>query len=225
MHTTIGVIGGTGALGGGLVRRLARAGFSTNIGSRMADKAALLAAEISNEIDGTAIICGLSNRDAAEASDVVVVTVPFASQVTILDEIATVVAGKIVIDTTVPLVPPKVARVQLPQEGSAAAVARAHLGEDVRLVTAFHNVSAEKLNQIGEIDCDVLVFGDDKSARASVVGLISALGLRGVHGGPLDNSVAAEALTSVLIAVNRLYKIPGGAGIKITGEFTVAPED
>jgi 8-hydroxy-5-deazaflavin:NADPH oxidoreductase len=121
-----------------------------------------------------------------------------------------------VVDSTVPLVPPWVSTVQLPQGGSAAAATRAALGDLAKVTAAFHNVSAHKLQAEGPVDCDVLVFGDDRAAREVVVGLVRALGLRGVHGGPLANAVAAEALTAVLIGINRSYKIQG-AGIRITG--------
>ena len=91
----------------------------------------------------------------------VVLAVPWASHAAILDEIKPHVAGKIVVDTTVPLVPPKVARVQLPPETSAALAAQTRLGEAARVVAAFHNVAANKLQTDEPIDCDVLVFGDD----------------------------------------------------------------
>lgn len=211
----IAVIGGTGALGGGLAWRYARAGYEVVIGSRTSDKAVGAAEAIAA---GTgAAVTGHDNRAAAEAGTFVLVAVPFANQVDTLRQIAGAVRGKIVVDTTVPLVPPKVARVQLPQEGSAAAIAADVLGPDVRLVTAFHNVSAEKLRGTGEIACDVLVFGDDVAAREAAVETIARIGLRGVHGGPLANSAAAEALTSVLIVINRRYKVEGGAGIRIAG--------
>ena len=143
-------------------------------------------------------------------------TVPFAAQEATLRDIAPHVVGKLVVDTTVPLVPPKVMRVQLPDEGSAAQKAQAVLGEGVTLVSAFHNVAAHKLATDEDIGCDVLVFGDDRAARQQVVALANAIGLRGIHGGALVNSAAAEALTSVLIFLNKTYQVDG-AGIRITG--------
>jgi NADPH-dependent F420 reductase len=209
---TLAVIGGTGDLGSGLARRWAAAGYPVVIGSRSAAKAAEAAAALA----GPAKARGLANAEAARAADIVVVTVPFASQGAILDDIRDAVAGKLVIDTTVPLVPPKVARVQLPPEDSAAVAAQKRLGDKARVVGAFHNVAADKLQKDGPIDCDVLVCGDDPKDRAAVVALAEAAGLRGLHAGPLANSTAAEALTSVLIGINRTYKV-GGAGIRITG--------
>ncbi|NMG00972.1 NADPH-dependent F420 reductase [Aromatoleum toluolicum] len=210
----IGVIGGTGHLGAALARRWAKHGHKVVIGSRDADKARAAADALGAEL-GREIASG-TNLDAARQADIVVVTVPFSSQATVLEEIRPAVAGKIVVDTTVPLVPPKVMRVQLPPEGCAALRAQALLGEDVRLVSAFHNVAAHKLATDAEVECDVLVFGDDKPARAVVAALADDAGLRGLHAGALANSAAAEALTSILIFMNRNYAVDG-AGVRITG--------
>ncbi|HXE89056.1 MAG TPA: NADPH-dependent F420 reductase, partial [Hyphomicrobiaceae bacterium] len=192
---TIAIVGGTGALGSGLARRWAAAGYEIVIGSRTADKAKAAAPRIASG----AAVCGANNAAAAQAGDVVLLAVPWASHAEILDEIKPHVAGKIVIDATVPLVPPKVARVQVPVETSAALAAQKRLGETARVVAAFHNVAASKLQTGEEIDCDVLVFGDAPDDRAAVIALVEAAGLRGIHAGPLVNAVAAEALTAVLI--------------------------
>ena len=135
----IAVIGGTGKLGAALARRLAKAGRTVVIGSRSAENAAKAAAELGFGLTG------LSNGDAAAAAELVIVTVPFAAQEATLLEIAPHVAGKIVVDTTVPLVPPRVMRVQLPPEGSAALRAQRLLGEGAIVVSGFHNVAAHKL--------------------------------------------------------------------------------
>jgi 8-hydroxy-5-deazaflavin:NADPH oxidoreductase len=209
----IAVVGGTGALGGAIARRLAGAGHKVVIGSRSADSAVARAGELGLGL------AGLANAEAAAAAPIVIVTVPWAAQESTLAEIAPHVAGKIVVDTTVPLVPPKVMRVQLPPEGSAAIRAQALLGEGVTVTSAFHNVAAHKLITDDPIDCDVLVFGDDREARAKVVALAGACGLRGLHGGALANSAAAEALTSILIFLNKTYRLDG-AGIRVTGTLT-----
>lgn len=211
----IAVIGGTGALGAALAIRFARSGFRVVIGSRMADRAARAAAEFSAE--AASDIAGMSNEDAAKDADIVILTVPFASQLDTLKSIAAELKDKILVDTTVPLVPPKVARVQLPKTGSAAMMAAQMLGPGAKVVSAFHNVSAQKLRKHGSPGSDVLVFGDEADARDTVVGLVGKIGLRGIHGGPLANSAAAEAMTSVLISINRRYKIADGAGLRITG--------
>ena len=212
----IAIIGGTGKLGAALAGRLARAGRSVIIGSRSAESAQAMAAQLGHGLTG------MANADAAAAGGIVIVTVPFGAQAATLAEIAPHCAGKIVVDTTVPLVPPKVMRVQLPPEGSAALIAQRLLGDGVTTVSAFHNVAAHKLATDADIECDVLVFGDDKAARATVVELANACGLRGLHGGALANSAAAEALTSVLIFLNKTYQVDG-AGIRITGTL-VEPE-
>jgi len=213
----IAVVGGTGHLGAALARRWLKAGLSVEIGSRDAARAAECAAALARELGRE--VTGTINREAADHGHLVVVTVPYAAQAATLTEIREVVSGKIVVDTTVPLVPPKVMRVQLPPEGSAALRAQGLLGEKVTVVSAFHNVAAHRLATDETVDCDVLVFGDDRQARARVVRLAKAAGLRGLLGGPLANSVAAEALTSVLIFINKTYAVDG-AGLRLTGTFT-----
>ena len=212
---TLAIIGGTGTLGSGLAKRWAAAGYAIVLGSRNAAKAEAAAGTLAATC-GAPAPRGTSNADAARAADVVILTIPWSNHDQILAEIKPHTAGKIVVDTTVPLVPPNVARVQLPPEISAALAAQARLGEGARVVAAFHNVAAHKLQTTEPIECDVLIFGDDPKDRAVVAALAEAAGLRGVHAGPLANAVAAEALTSVLIGINRNYKVDG-AGICITG--------
>ena len=210
---TIAIIGGTGDLGSGLARLWARAGFPIVIGSRDKLKAEATASELRA---ASACVRGDDNAAAARSADIVVLSVPYASHDAIVDEIRGEVDGKIVVDAAVPLVPPKVSVVQLPAAGSPAVVAQRMLGAGVRVVSAFHTVGAKKLHGGERADCDVLVFGDDAEARAIVMDLAGLVAMRGVDGGGLSNSVAAEALTSVLIAINRKYRVPG-AGIRITG--------
>lgn len=213
---TIAVLGGTGAEGSGLALRWARAGHRVILGSRNPEKAAKVSKEL-NALAGTDSIAFADNRSAADAAAIVVLTVPHQVQRATVDEVRQGIAGKILVDTTVPLVPPKVARVQLPPGGSAVAEIQRTLGESVRVVSAFQNVSAHRLRDLNHsVDCDVLVCGDDAAAREIVVGLARDIGLRAYHAGPICNSAAAEALTSILIAINIRYKVPG-AGIRITG--------
>jgi NADPH-dependent F420 reductase len=213
---TLAIIGGTGTLGSGLARRLAATGhYAIVIGSRDPARAQAAAASLPT-MAGAPAHRGASNAEAAKAGDVVLLAVPWANHAAILDEIKPHVTGKLVVDATVPLVPPRVARVQLPPEGSAALASQLRLGDTVRVVAAFHNVAAHKLQNDEPIDCDVLIFGDDPKDRAVAASLAEAAGLRGVHAGPLANAVAGEALTSVLIGINRNYKVDG-AGIRITG--------
>ena len=215
---TIAVLGGTGAEGSGLAIRWANAGHAVILGSRNAEKAAT-AAQVLNAKLGSDRVRGLDNRAATAAADVVVLAVPYSAQQPTVEDVKSALAGKILIDVTVPLVPPKVSKVQLPEGGSAVEAMQRLLGEQTRVVSAFQNVSAHYLSDLDrKIDCDVLVCGDDKEAREVAVQLAADAGLRGVHAGVLANSAASEALTSALIAINRHYKVPA-AGIHITGVF------
>ena len=212
----IAVIGGTGAEGSGLALRLAKAGHRIVIGSRDPAKAKLIAAGLAQHVDG-ANIAGDRNDAAAAAAEIVILAVPYAAQRETVEEIRSALASKILVDATAPLVPPRVNRVQLPAGGSAVAATQALLGDATRVVSAFQNVSAEKLRHLDrDVDCDVLVCADDAAARQVVIDLIGSMGLRGIDAGPLCNSAAAEALTSLLIWINRKYKV-AGAGIRVTG--------
>ena len=212
----IAVVGGTGDLGNAIAKRLVKAGHQVLIGSRRAEAAAEAAAALGPNV-GHGV-----NPEVARNCDFVIVTVPYSAQAGTLKDIKDSVGQAIVVDTTVPLVPPKVMRVQLPAAGSAALEAREHLGEGVRLVTAFHNVAAHKLATDEEVDCDVLVFSDDVEARGQVVSLVGDIGMRGLAGGSLANSAAAEALTSLLIFFNKTYQADG-AGVRFTGLKTAPP--
>lgn len=216
---TIAILGGTGGLGTGLARRWAQAGYPLVIGSRNAEKAQHTSYELQSYLEARgcarADIRGLSNQQAAVEADIVVLTVPFAHHAATLQSVKNGVQGKIVIDATVPLVPPKVARVQLPQGGSAGQIAQQILGEDVRVVSAFQNAAAVHLQEGSNMDCDILVCGNNKAARAEVIKLVEAAGLRGLHAGSINNAAAVEALTSLLIFMNKQYS--GHSGIRVTG--------
>jgi NADPH-dependent F420 reductase len=213
---SICVVGGTGAEGSGLALRWARAGHKMTIGSRDAAKAQATASEL-NAILGAERVAGTDSRAGVADADIVVLTVPFAAQIATVTGLKDLLVGKILIDVTVPLVPPKVSRVQLPPSDSCVVAVQELLGPEVRVVSAFQNVSAHKLKKLDhDIDCDVLVAADDKDARAIAIGLAEDAGMRGINVGPLANSVVAESLTSALIWINRTYKIPD-AGIRITG--------
>ena len=216
---SIGIVGGTGDLGRGLALRLAKAGHAVLVGSRKPEQAVeaaqTLAGELSDRGISDASVEGLDNAAAAERGDIVFVTVPFGAHTPTLESIRHVVQGKIVVDVTVPLVPPRVARVQLPPEGSAGMIAQTVLGEDVQVVSAFQNVAAAHLQADMEIPCDVLVTGNEKTARQRVIDLIESMGMRGFHAGLIHNAAAAEALTSVLININKQYKTH--AGLRLTG--------
>ena len=211
--TKIAILGGTGDLGTGLALRWLKSGHSIIIGSRTAEKAAAAAAALRDA--GFDTVEAMENAAAAKAADLVVMTVPFAHHTSTLESVAPGLKGKILIDVTVPLMPPKVGTVQLPEGGSAGARAQAQLGGDVRVVSAFQNVAAAHLQSGEEIDCDVLVSGNDREARQIVVDLAAQAGMRAFHAGPIENAAAAEALTSVIIQINRQLKCH--AGIRISG--------
>ena len=212
---TISIVGGTGALGGGLARRWARAGIPVIIGSRDAARAETAASELRAAFPG-ANVRGMANLEAARAADVVVLTVPFSHQRPTLEEIRAGAAGQDPRRYHRAAGAAKVARVQLPPEGCAALIAQHIVGEQVTVVAAFHNVSADSMQSDDALDCDVLVTGNKAEAREIVVGLAKTAGLRAWHAGSLENAAAAEALTSVLIFMNKRY---GGlhTGIRITG--------
>ena len=214
--TRFAIIGGTGALGAALAGRLAAAGHEIWVGSRDPAKAQAFAATLPGRVSGAGL------AEAAGNGEIVVLTVPYAAHADTLVQIREAAQGKIVVDTTVPLRPPKVGTVQLPAAGCAAVEAAQALGPDVRVVSALQTIGAEKLASGGPIDADVLVAGDDAEAVETIRGVLSQLRLRSWHVGPLANSAAAEAMTSLLIQLNRRYKLVQ-AGVRITGRPKDAP--
>ncbi|MBT5153810.1 MAG: NADPH-dependent F420 reductase [Gammaproteobacteria bacterium] len=215
---SIAILGGTGDLGGGLARQWSRAGYKIMIGSRTVEKGEAAAKDLLDEFPDLNVT-GHENLEAARAADLVVLTVPFEHQLSTLETVKPGLVGKVLIDVTVPLMPPKVGTVQLPEAGSAAVQAQNFLGEDIFVVSAFQNVGAMHLQEDHAIACDVLVSGNKKVARETVIKLVEAVGLKGWHAGPLANAAAAEALTSILITINRHHGVEG-SGIVITGEPT-----
>ncbi len=213
---SIAVLGGTGKEGKGLAYRWAGAGYHVHIGSRDPAKAEAAAKEILGLHEGEAYVEGMSNAEAAAKANIVVLTVPYAAHKDTLESVKEHLKGKILVDVTVPLVPPKVATVQMPAAGSAAQEAKQIVGEGVEVCAAFQNISHEHLLDDADVECDVLVTGTSKDARAEVIKLVEAAGLKGWDAGPLENSVVVEGLTSVLIGINKKYGSTH-AGIKITG--------
>jgi len=216
MADTIAILGGTGDLGTGLAIRWAKAGHKIIIGSRTLEKAQTAVANL-HKISPDTPADAMENADAAAAGEIVVLTVPAEHQLSTLDGVKSSLSGKILIDVTVPLVPPKVGTVQLPPEGSAGKRAQDLLGDEVMVVTAFQNIAAHLLQTDVHIECDVLVAGNKKAARDKVIDLAGQAGMNGFHAGPIENSAAAEALTSILIQINRRHDI-SHSGIKIVGQ-------
>jgi 8-hydroxy-5-deazaflavin:NADPH oxidoreductase len=213
----IAIVGGSGALGAGLAKRWAKKGHNIIIGSRDEQKAAEAASRL-NEEAGVENIFGLENKRASEEAEIIVLTVPFSNHMSTLSLIAPALEGKILVDVTVPLVPPKVRTVHIPEGGSCAKAAQEFLGKGIRVVSAFQSVAATHLDDLGhDIDCDVLVCGNDPEAREIVVQLALDAGMKAWHAGVIANSIVAEAMTSSLIFINNRYKIDG-AGLRITGQ-------
>ena len=215
----LAILGGTGDLGTGLARRWTQAGYQVIIGSRTQEKAEAAVQDLREVMAERGVaevtVQAMENLAAAQAADIVTLTVPFSHQGATLEVVKPALQGKILIDVTVPLVPPKVARVQLPEAGSAGQIAQNLLGDEVHVVSAFQNVAAAHLQEGRGVDCDVLVSGNKKVAREQVIKLVEAAGMRGFHAGMINNAAAAEALTSVLITINKQYGCH--AGITISG--------
>jgi NADPH-dependent F420 reductase len=212
---TIAVLGGTGPQGRGLARRFATAGMTVVLGSRTADKAEAIAAELAESTGGD--VTGAANLDAAAAGDIVLVAVPWDGHRELLESLREPLAGKIVVDCVNPLGFDKQGAFALPvEEGSATQQAASILTES-RVLGAFHNVSAVLLEDpsVERVEIDVLVLGDDRGATDLVQALADTIpGVRGVYGGRIRNAHQVEAFTANLIAMNRRYK--AHAGVRIT---------
>ena len=213
---TIAILGGTGELGTGLAIRWSRAGYRLIIGSRTLIKAQRACAGL-QKFSTKSRVEAMENESAAADGDIVVLTVPAAHQLSTLASVRPALKNKILIDTTVPLSPLRVGTVQLPREGSAGKRAQELLGDEVKVVSAFQNVAAHLLQSEKEIECDVLVAGNSRVARTKAIHLVEAAGLRGWHAGPIENSAAAEAMTSILIQINKRHRI-SHSGIKVVGQ-------
>ncbi len=213
----IAVLGGTGKEGSGLAMRWANSGHQVVIGSRDEAKAQRVAEELNLALDAAGVVTGLNNVAAARASDVAVLTVPYAAHRDTLSTVKEALTGKVLVDVTVPVNPNDFTRVAVPAAGSAAREAQDLLGDGVHVVAAFQNISATHLKKLGSsIDCDVLVCGDSDEAKKAVLQLVADAGMRGWDAGPLDNAVVVEGMTPILLGINRRHKIKG-AGIRITG--------
>ena len=207
----VSVLGGTGEQGRGLAQRLARAGQSVMIGSRSADRAQSIAAEIGSGVAGG------SNEDAAKFGDIVIVAVPWDGHRELLESLASDLAGKIVVDCVNPLGFDKQGAFALPVDEGSAAQQAASVLPDSSVVAAFHHISAVLLldDGVSSIETDVLVLGDDRDATDAVQALAGRIdGIRGIYGGRLRNAGQVEAFTANLISMNRRYKVH--AGVRVT---------
>lgn len=212
----IAVLGGTGKEGKGLAYRWAKAGYEVTIGSRVLEKAEQAAAELNEKLGHQHQVKAMVNPDAAAWCDLAVLTVPYSAQMSMLESVKDHLVSKILINVTVPLVPPKVTKVQMPAAGSAAQEAQNYLGEQTSVVAAFQNISYERLLNDEEVNCDVLVCGTGKANRQVVIDLVRKAGMLGWDGGVIENAVVVEGMTSILIGLNKQFE-GKAAGIKITG--------
>ena len=209
----IAIFGGTGDLGSALAKKWAKKGYGIIIGSRSKEKATRIARSMRKELDVKSID-GFELAEAAKLCDLGVITVPYISHATTLKTVKEFMQGKILVDTTVPF-QKEVTKVSLPKAGSAAIEAQNILGDGVTVIAALQNIGSHLLSSEDSIDAEVLISGNDEEAVNFVTELIKDLGLRSWHAGPLENSAAAEAVTSILIAINKKYKRKS-SGIKIT---------
>lgn len=221
MTRTIAIVGGTGPEGLGLAWRWARAGEEVLIGSRDAQRARDAATELSSRVGASARLRGMENAEAVAATDIVVLTVPFSAQVPTLKKLKPAFRpGAILIDTTVPLaasVGGAATKVLGVWQGSAAQQAAEIVPKGVRVVAAFHHVSAHLLEGDAPVDCDAIVCTDDEDARKIVAELAERIpGVRAIDGGKLENARIVEPITALLITINQKYKIHN-AGLRITG--------
>jgi len=221
----IAIIGGTGDQGKGLALRWAGAGFEIIVGSRDRERAkaastemrAILAASGANNIS----LDGVANADAARDASIIVLTVPFAAHISTLKEIHNKIQpGSLLVDVTVPLEPAvggKPTRVLGVWAGSAAEQCRELAPENVQVISAFQNAGADALADLArEVECDIIVCGDDKEAKQRARPLVEAIpGCRYIDGGALANSRTVEAITALLIGFNIRYKTH--TGLRITG--------
>src|ERR1700690_4441204 len=216
----IAIIGGTGPAGTGLALRWAKAGETVIIGSRDADRAQQTAAAIRERVGSNAQVSGMENSAACAASDLLVLTVPFAGQAELLKQLKPAMrSGSILIDATVPLAASVGGRASLTLgvwQGSAAQQAAELVPKGVRVAAGFHNLTAELLNGDADIDCDVMVCSDDAEALLLTRDLAAKIpGVRAIDGGKLENARILEQITALLIGLNIRHK--GHAGIRTTG--------
>lgn len=215
---TIGVLGGTGPQGKGLGLRFAVAGHHVVLGSRSPERAEEAAAEVREmRPDVTLSVRGGTNEEAAAAGPVVVLAVPYEGHAETVTSLAPLLDGKIVIDCVNPMIFDKQGAMPVEVREGSASEQTAALVPGARVVSAFHDVSARRLFGTNtSVNTDILVCGDDVEAKTLVIGLATQVpGMRGIDAGPLRLSRELEALTTVLLAINKRYKTH--AGVRITG--------
>ena len=216
----IAIIGGTGPAGMGLALRWVRAGETVIIGSREEERAKQAAASIQRRGGDQAKISGMENSAACSAADILMLTVPFEGQASLLKRLKpAMTAGSILIDATVPLaagVGGRASRTLGIWQGSAAQQAAELVLQEVSVVAAFHNLSADLLGGDNPLDCDVVVCSDDSDAAQLTRELAAKIpGVRPIDGGKLENARIVEQITALLVGLNIRHK--GHSGIRVTG--------
>lgn len=219
---TIAILGGTGPQGKGLALRFARAGIPVVIGSRDAERAIECAAELSQKLAAiapdAAVISGADTLTATQqASQLVILAVPFSAHNATLSSIKDLLPGKVLVDIVVPLAEGNPKAVAMPPEGSATEAAQALLGDNISVVGALHNVSAVTLNKLDQhINCDVLVCGNDVDAKKAVRDVLTQIGITSYNAGTAESARCIEAITPILIRLNISKEVPfSHAGIRI----------
>ena len=208
----VAIVGGTGNLGGALALRLGAPGVKIIIGSRDAEKAKKAVETLKPNLRAGEII-GMTNQEAVQGADFVVIAVPYEGHAQMVSDLKGQLAGKIVIDTVVPL---NKVRPFVPAAGSALQEAQQILGDEAPVIGALHNISALDLGDVRSPLGDVLVCGDNSEAKQKVMEIIRRIGATAFDGGPASNAYVIEGLTGVIIHLNRKYKSKHGS-IKITG--------
>jgi NADPH-dependent F420 reductase len=211
-NLSVAIVGGTGNLGGALALRLGAPGVKILIGSRDAEKAKKAVETLRPNLRAGEIV-GMTNRDAVQGAQFVVIAVPYEGHAQMVGDLKGQLAGKIVIDTVVPL---NKVKPFVPAAGSALQEAQQILGAETQVIGALHNISAVDLGDVDSPLGDVLVCGDNSEAKQKVMEIIRRIGATAYDGGPASNAYVIEGLTGVIIHLNRKYKSKHGS-IKITG--------
>jgi NADPH-dependent F420 reductase len=211
-NLSVAIVGGTGNLGGALALRLGAPGVKIIIGSRDAEKAKKVVETLKPSLRAGEIV-GMTNQEAVKGADFVVIAVPYEGHAQMVSDLKGQLAGKIVIDTVVPL---NKVRPFVPAAGSALQEAQQILGGEAPVIGALHNISAVDLGDVDSPLGDVLVCGDNAEAKQKVMEIIDRIGATAYDGGPASNAYVIEGLTGVIIHLNRKYKSKHGS-IKIAG--------
>jgi len=208
----VAIVGGTGNLGNALALRLGAPGVRIIIGSRDAEKAKKAVETLKPKLRAGEMM-GTTNQEAVRDAEFVVIAVPYEGHAQMVQDLKGQVAGKIIIDTVVPL---NKGKPFVPPAGSALQEAQQILSNEAPVVGALHNISAVDLGDVNSSLGDVLMCGDNNEAKEKVMGIIKRIGARAFDGGPATNAYVIEGLTGVIISLNRKYKSKHGS-IKIVG--------